>query len=129
MHLDKIRTKFGKNSSVMIPLKRGGYFKAKLMDDGIWVSNLGNNPMLAWDVFHTAIELLVERREVTKGDAMNYKLGGSGLPLDSIEGRVAYKVYGKKEGQSVFRRIVPIAAILTWADICVDDEGILKLVE
>ncbi|WP_312470313.1 hypothetical protein [Neobacillus sp.] len=62
-----------------------------------------------------------------KGDAMNYKLGESGLPIDSIEGRIAFKVYGKQLGKNVFRRITPIACILVWADLCVNQRGKLVL--
>ena len=49
---------------------------------------------------------------------MGSKLGDPGLPLDSIEGHVALKVFKKKPEQSVFRRITPIACILIWAGIC-----------
>jgi hypothetical protein len=51
-------------------------------------------------------------------DAMNSRLGDEGLPLDSVEGYVAHVVDGKQVGESVFRRISPIAAILVWAGIC-----------
>ena len=53
-----------------------------------------------------------------RGDAMNAKLGDEGLPLDSVEGHIAHVVYGKKIGDSVFRRITPIACILVWSGIC-----------
>lgn len=58
---------------------------------------------------------------------MNYKLGETGLPIDSVEGRIAFKVYGKQLGQSVFRRITPIACILIWAGLCVNQSGKLIL--
>jgi hypothetical protein len=54
---------------------------------------------------------------------MNSRLGDEGLPLDSIEGHIAHVVYGKQIGDSVFRRISPIAAILVWAGICEDEPG------
>lgn len=46
---------------------------------------------------------------------MNSKLGEKRLPLNSVEGHVAHKVYGSKEGYYVFRRITPITCILIWA--------------
>jgi hypothetical protein len=42
------------------------------------------------------------------------KLGESNLPIDSIEGHIANVIYGKKLGDSVFRRITPISCILIW---------------
>ena len=58
-----------------------------------------------------------------RGDAMNARLGAAGLPLDSVEGRVAQVVYGKQTGETVFRRITPIACILIWAGICDPEPG------
>jgi len=61
------------------------------------------------------------------GDAMGSRLGDEGLPLDSIEGHIAQVVYGKQVGESVFRRISPISAILVWAGVCDTDTGELIL--
>jgi hypothetical protein len=58
---------------------------------------------------------------------MNFKLGEHGLPIDSIEGHIAFVVYRKRNGDSVFRRIAPIAAILAWAGICNVSPGELIL--
>jgi hypothetical protein len=58
-----------------------------------------------------------------RGDAMNARLGEAGLPLDSVEARVAQVVYGKQPGETVFRRITPIACILIWAQICDPQPG------
>jgi hypothetical protein len=58
---------------------------------------------------------------------MEYKLGEEGLLLDSIEGYIAYKVYGRKIGDSVFRRISAISAILVWCGICNYEPGVLVL--
>ena len=82
------------------------------------------------DKFDEIEELFKEKGpSVLKGDAMNYKLGESGLPIDSIEGRVAYKIYDKGLGNSVFRRISPIVGILGWADICEVESNYLILKE
>jgi hypothetical protein len=51
------------------------------------------------------------------------------MPLDSIEGHIAWVVYGKKEGQPVFRRITPIAGIMVWAGVCKTEPGELILRE
>jgi len=59
---------------------------------------------------------------------MNSRLGDEGSPLDSIEGQIASVVYGKKVGDSVFRRITPIACLLEWAGSCKSEPGKLILV-
>lgn len=113
-----------------IPLLKGGTFKAELKDDGIEVSNLGTSPLLIWEVFDE-LEKLFEQQgfRVIKGDAMNFKLGESRLGTDSIEGRVAARVYGKTLGDSVFRRISPIVGILRWAGICKNAGKYLELID
>ena len=104
---------------IAIPLKKGRYFTATLTEDGIEVDNLGNQPLLPWKIFAETINLLVRNGgRAERGDAMNSKLGDPDLTLDSIEGYIAHIVYGKQIGESVFRRISPIAAILEWAGLC-----------
>lgn len=65
---------------------------------------------------------------VLKEEVMNYKSGELGLSIDSIEGRLAYKIYDKELGDSVFRRINPIAGILICTDICENKKRYLTLV-
>jgi hypothetical protein len=107
------------DSIVDISLQKGRMLTARLVDPGIEVSDLGNQPFLPWKVFEEAVDLMVRKGgRAERGDAMSSRLGEEGLPLDSIEGHIAHVVYGKQEGDSVFRRISPIAAILVWAGIC-----------
>ncbi|WP_409292718.1 hypothetical protein [Peribacillus sp. SCS-37] len=105
---------------VSIPLIRNGKsMEVEMTEEGIYVSNLHTSPFLPWDCFELAVELLrAKGGEAIKGDAMSGKLGDSKLPIDSVEGFIAYKLYDKKIGDSVFRRITPVAAILIWAGIC-----------
>ncbi len=118
--VDRIKSRFvGKGSSVQIPLLKDGSFKAQITEDGILVDNLGNQPYLPWVVFQEAVCVLLRNNGIAdRGNAMNYKLGDPGLSLDSIEGHIAHVVYCKKIGETVFRRITPIACILIWAGIC-----------
>lgn len=128
--IDKIKKKFNKSGNLVeIPLLKGNkYFTAILVENGIEVSNLNSQPFLPWDVFIKTIELLDSKGgRAKKGNAMNYKLGEIGLEIDSIEGYIAYKVYDKKLGESVFRRITPISCILIWAEICKHKPGYLVL--
>jgi hypothetical protein len=116
-----IREKFAQNGSrVEIPLLKGNKpFRAEISPNGVFVDNLGTQPFLPWVVFQEAVSLLIIRGgKAEKGDAMNAKLGDPNLGFDSVEGHVASVVYNKKKGDSVFRRITPIACILIWAGIC-----------
>ena len=111
-----------------IPKMKGGYFKAKLVEGGIEVDNLGSSPFLPWAVFQEAICLLIRNNgHAARGDAMTVKLGGPGLETDTIEGHIAQVVYGKCIGDSVFRRITPIACVLVWAELCEYQRGGLIL--
>lgn len=124
-----IRDKFGNTVKVKVPLLKGNrFFLAELLEDGINVSNLGNNPFLPWDVFTESVNLIERLGGIAKkGDAMLFSLGEKGLDLNTIEGYIAAKIYNKKNGEKVFRRITPIANILIWAGICGNISGKLKL--
>jgi hypothetical protein len=126
--VNAIKLKFNKiGHSVEIPKLRRGSFMAEMTADGIKVSNLGTQPHLPWAVFQEAICVLIRNGgHAMRGDAIGGKLGDAKIPLDSIEGHIAQVVYGKKRGDAVFRRIVPIACILIWADIC--DAGPRELI-
>lgn len=124
-----IREKFDNTVKVKVPLLKGNrFFLAELVEDGINVSNLGNNPFLPWDVFTESVNLIERLGGIAKkGDAMLFSLGEKGLDLNTIEGYIATKIYNKKNGEKVFRRITPIANILIWAGICKNLPGKLKL--
>lgn len=124
-----IKSKFKANGAlVKIPLQNGREIKAQIVEGGLDVDNLGRQPYLPWNVFEETVNLLTHSGgKAERGDALGSKLGDRGLPLDSIEGYIAFKVYGKEIGDSVFRRITPIAAILVWAGICETAPGQLIL--
>lgn len=82
------------------------------------------------EVFSEVVHLL-ERHggACSKGDAMGGRLSDARLPLESVEGRVAHVVYGNRVGDSVLRRVSPIAAILAWAGVCENKKGELWLID
>lgn len=127
--IQSITTKFGKaNGNIQIPLLKGSTFNASLVDNGIMVDNLGSEPFLPWEVFTEAVALLQgSGGQASRGDAMNSKLGEPDLYITSVEGFIAHAVYNKQPGDSVFRRITPIACILIWAGICRHQPGQLVL--
>ncbi len=125
-----IKNKFSKTGNpTEIALLRGRRsFSAELSDQGISVNNLGNKPFLPWKVFQESNRILVENGGSAKrGDAMNFRLGESNLSTNSVEGRIAQVFYNKQEGDTVFRRITPIACILIWAGACKAGRGELIL--
>jgi hypothetical protein len=112
-----------------IPLLKGDEsFEAELSTDGIYVDNLGTQPFLPWVVFTETVSLLKKSGgRAPRGDAMNSKLSESKLPINSVEGHIAHIVYGKQLGDTIFRRITPIACILIWSKICRHEPGELVL--
>jgi hypothetical protein len=128
--IDLIKKRFAETgNTAQIPMAKGGRaFSARISADGIYVDNLGAQPFLPWAVFTETIFLLEsDNGRVKKGNAMQFRLGEPGLSADSLEGHIAHKVYQKELGDSVFRRITPIAGILIWAGICTSEPGELIL--
>jgi hypothetical protein len=124
--ITKIKNQFDKKGNpAKIPLMKGNkFFVARSEEEGIYVDNLGNQPFLPWRVFSEAINCIKENGgQVKKGNAASSKLGDPNLDLTTMEGYIANKVYGCKIGDSVFRRITPIASILSWAEICENTRG------
>jgi hypothetical protein len=99
---------------------------------GVDASNLLNNSFLSLEVFYVAINFLKNQPDnlAKLGNPMEHYLGDTDLPLDSLEGHLAHKVYGKQVGDSVFRRQTPIKFILQWTGICElpSREGTIKLI-
>jgi hypothetical protein len=115
---------------VSIPKQKGGSFSVELAEDGVNVDNLGSQPFLPWVVFEEAVWVMrLNGGRAQFGKAMSVRLGEPDLPYDSIEGHIASQVYGKRHGDSVFRRIVPISNILIWSGICKTVTGELILTE
>ncbi len=129
----QIKDKFKEleSTTVEIPLMRKNQsFKAHLRNNGIEVSNFGTQNFLAWEAFEATIKLLEqEGGSAKKGDAFKGKLGYKLLSLNSVEGHLAYNVYDKKKGSTIFRRISPISAILVWAGLCKHGRGELILIQ
>jgi len=112
-------------------LRAGEGFRAWLHPKnlGICVDNLGASPLLHWAAFGEAVKLLCESSGcATRGNGTAGRLGSDVCPLNSVEGHVANRVYGKTTGDAVFRRISAIAAILIDAGICDQHDGKLCLV-
>ncbi len=64
-----------------------------------------------------------------EGKCSGLTLGDSNLDQNSMEGYIASKIYGCKTGDSVFKRIDPIASILVWTEICENTRGHVRLLQ
>jgi len=79
---------------------------------------------LTWDVFIAAYDILIANDgELYKGYARLGKLGSDHLPIDSLEGYIAYAVHGVEKGKSAFSPGFAIAAILDWVGILKNERG------
>lgn len=84
---------------------------------------------LMWEVFDAAVEVVVNNGgKAVKGKARSgAKLGSDDLPLNSVEGYIAHKVHGVKEGETAFGPGFVICAVLDWSDICKNERGYLTM--
>jgi hypothetical protein len=95
---------------------------------GLGSSKIPIANQLNWEVFDAAVELVIEKGgKAEKGNARAGKLGSDKLPMDSVEGYIANKVHGIKEGESAFGPGFVICAILDWAEICKNGRGYLSI--
>lgn len=84
---------------------------------------------LLWEVFDATVEVVIQNGgKARKGNARSgAKIGSDDLPLDSVEGYIAHKVYGAKIGDTAFGPGFVVAAILDWAEICNNERGYLTI--
>lgn len=127
--IEYLKNKFiSQDKKIDIKNLKGDRFSAEMRDDGIIVDNLGSEPFLPWKVFEEAINaMLALGGTAPKGNAMNSKYGEKELNYESVEGRIAKNVYRKEDGDSVFRRITPVASILIWSGLCENLPAALRL--
>lgn len=84
---------------------------------------------LVWEAFDAAVEVVMNNGgKAKKGNAQSgAKLGTEKLSLNSVEGYIAHKVHGVKEGETAFGPGFVICAILGWAEICNNERGYLTI--
>lgn len=133
-HFDTLKNALSKiEDSVSIQTQKGPFTVTPTYKDdyliGVDVSNLRSYSFIPIEVFAVTLSLLYlcENHIAKNGNAMKGKLGDPDLPLNSVEGHIASVMYGKKNGDSVFRRITPVSKILEWAGVCEIGKGCLKL--
>lgn len=84
---------------------------------------------LVWEAFDAAVEVVIQNGgKAVKGKARSgAKLGSDDLPLNSVEGYIAHIVHGVQEGETAFGPGFVIAAVLDWAEICINQRGYLTI--
>lgn len=128
--ISKIKSQFDKKGNpAKIPLMSGKqFFEARSETDGVYVDNLKNQPFLPWEIFSETVNCIKENGgKAKKGNATNSRLGDPNLGLDTLEGYIASKIYGCGIGDTVFKRVTPVASILAWAEICENTRGQIGL--
>jgi len=115
----------------IIPLLEGS--KCDIVYDpnskGLISSKIPPKDQLTWEAFNASVELVIKNGgKAKKGNARSGAiLGSTGLPINSIEGYIAHKVHGVKEGETAFGPGFVIAAVLDWAEICINNRGYLTI--
>lgn len=84
---------------------------------------------LIWEAIEAAVEVVTQNGgKAIKGKARSgAKLGSEELPINSVEGYIAYKVHGVEIGETAFGPGFVIAAILDWAEVCHNERGYLTI--
>lgn len=84
---------------------------------------------LIWEAFDAAVEVVIKNGgKAKKGNAQSgAKLGSDRLSLNSVEGYIAHKVHGFREGETAFGPGFVICAILDWAGVCNNERGYLTI--
>ena len=130
--IKKIKTKLNEvHGHTSIPLYSGDLCEIGFDPNGkgLVSTKIPVPNQLIWEVFDAAVEVVIKNGgKAMKGKARSgAKLGSDGLPLDSVEGYIAYKVHGAQIGDTAFGPGFVIAAILDWAEICHNDRGYLTI--
>lgn len=119
------------NGATFIPLYSGDMCEIRYDSNnkGLVSPKIPLANQLIWEAFDAAVEIVIQSGgKARKGKARSgAKLGSDDLPLDSVEGYIAYKVHGVKVGATAFGPGFVIAAVLNWVEICNNERGYLTL--
>ncbi len=115
---DQLKEEGGSSYCEML---KGGSLKIWLTENG--VCNSGYKGLVCeWKIFDAIVEKARELGgKMYKGDSAaqsGSKIGSNDLPVDTIDGFISLKFYGRHIGDSTLRRSTYYAAILAWAGIC-----------
>jgi hypothetical protein len=127
-----IKEKLNKSEGrALIPQYRGDLCEIRFDPNGrgLMTPKIPIPDQLTWDVFDAAVEVVIKNGgKVIKGKAQTgARLGSDDLPIDSLEGYIAYKAHGKKVGETAYGPGFVVAAILDWADICSNERGYISI--
>ena len=98
-------------------------------DKGLVSPKIPPANQLIWAVFDAAIEIVINNGgKAKKGNAQSgAKLGTEKLMMNSVEGYIANKVHGIKEGETSLGPGFVIYAVLDLAGICKNERGYLVI--
>lgn len=130
--ISKIKEKLNASGGICrIPLFNGDPCEISYREDGkgLLSPKIPLEDQLIWEVFDSALEVVLKNGgQAIKGKAQSgVALGSKGLPLNSVEGYIAHKVFNVKEGESAYGAGFVIYAVLDWAGVCTNCNGYIKL--
>jgi len=98
-------------------------------DKGLVSSKIPSANQLVWEAFDAAVEVAMNNGgKAKKGNAQSgAKLGSAKLMINSVEGYIANKIHGVKEGGIAFGPGFVICAILDWAEICRNEKWFISI--
>ena len=127
----QIENLFDGNTETEISKIRGRKFTAILRQGYIEIPELSDSTM-PMAVFQDAYYLLQENGKegvkYGKAIAQGIGLGDEGLEVSTLEGHIAYHVYGTNIGTAVLQRSYYVGAILVAAGVCEWVPGGIRLV-
>lgn len=110
---------------------RGNSFEIELTESGKSFKTCKlPKDIYGFEVFDTIVDLLIENNgKAIKGcgRGKDNKLGQKKCELDTVVGAIAFRYRGNKIGDSVLDPVFALAAILEWAEICVNSRGFIYL--
>ncbi len=127
----QIEKLFDNNSEIEISKIKGSKFTAILQQGYIEIPELSDTklPMAVFqDAYYLLQENVKEGVKYGKAIAQGIRLGDKGLEITTLEGHIAFHVYGTTIGTAVLQRSYYVGAILVAAGVCEWISGGIRLV-
>ena len=123
--LDKLARDGGKSQLTMI---NGGVMELWLSDSKNGIinsrySSLNCEFRILYAIYEKAISLGGEMYLGANAAQNGQRIGSDGFPVDTIDGFISIKFYGKNVGDKTLRRSTYYAAILDWAGFAINRRG------
>ena len=116
-----IRKMNERNGTAFCKMLKGDEIEIRLTEKGVHPVSFPGF-VCEWEIFDAIMEKAKELGgKMYRGDAGaqgGAKIGSRELPVDSIDGFISLRYYGREVGDTTTRRSTYYAAILAWAGLC-----------